>query len=205
MQVKLLRFLQDKIYERLGDVAPRAADVRLLAATHQDLLELVHRGEFRQDLYYRINVVNLQRPALRERRGDVPLLVERFLEAFSNRRGKQITGVSPRVLDVLQSLDYPGNVRELENIIEHAYVLCPGPTVELEHLPPRVLRAESSAESRPRDLHELEADYLREELARHGGNRKAAAAALGMHRTTLQRKIRALGLVLPGKDGRSRG
>ena len=204
MQVKLLRFLQEKTYERLGDVSPRKADVRLVVATHRDLADLVQRGEFRQDLYYRINVINLNIPALRERRGDIPLLVERFLETFSNRRGKQVTGVTQEVLQALHGLEYRGNVRELENIIEHAYVLCPGPTVELAHLPPRILGDSRRESPRPKNLHELEARFLREELARHGWDRTATATALGMHRTTLQRKIRDLKISLPSKDGRSR-
>ncbi|MEZ4387768.1 MAG: sigma 54-interacting transcriptional regulator [Candidatus Krumholzibacteriia bacterium] len=114
MQVKLLRFLQDRSYERLGDVTPHTANVRVVVATHRELAELVSRGEFRQDLYYRINVINLKLPALRKRPADIPLLVERFLEQFSNRRGKQVTGVTAEVLEALQDLEYRGNVRELE-------------------------------------------------------------------------------------------
>jgi len=204
MQVKLLRFLQDRSYERLGDVTQRQADVRLLVATHRDLGDLVQNGEFRQDLYYRINVINLDLPALRDRRGDIPLLVERFLETFSSRRGKQVTGVTPEVLAALESLEYRGNIRELENIIEHAYVLCSGPTIELVHLPPRIHGAGRRDSSRPRNLQELEARFLREELAMHRWDRTATAAALGMHRTTLQRKIRELKISLPETDGRHR-
>jgi PAS domain S-box-containing protein len=204
MQVKLLGFLQDHTYERLGDVTPRRADVRVLVATHRNLADLVARGAFRQDLYYRINVINLQLPALRDRPGDIPLLVERFLESFSNRRGKQITGVTAEVLETLVGLDYRGNIRELENIIEHAYVLCPGPTVEIGHLPPKIRDARARTSTRPRTLREAEAAFLAEELARHHGNRTETAAALGMHRTTLQRKIRELGLELPSQDGRHR-
>ncbi|MBD3222150.1 PAS domain-containing protein [bacterium] len=204
IQVKLLRFLQDRSYERLGDDTTRLADVRVLVATHRDLGAMVARGEFRQDLYYRINVINLKLPALRERPADIPLLVERFLESFSNRRGKQVTGVTAEVLDALQGLAYRGNVRELENIIEHAYVLCPGPTVELAHLPPRVRGPAAVASTRPANLRENEAAFLREELARHGWNRTETAAALGMHRTTLQRKIRDLRIDLPATDGRRR-
>jgi len=203
MQVKLLRFLQDKTYERLGDITPRQADIRVVVATHRDLSDLVDQGLFRQDLYYRINVINLKLPALRERRGDVPLLVERFLDTFSSRRGKQITGVSQEVMNALQALPYRGNVRELENIIEHAYVLCPGPVVELEHLPRRIREAAVDT-SRPRTLREAEAVFIREELERHQWNRTATAEALGLHRTTLQRKIRELKIVMPDRDGRSR-
>lgn len=204
MQVKLLRFLQDHTYERLGDVNPRTADVRVVVATHRDLADLVRRGVFRQDLYYRINVINLKMPGLRERPGDIPLLVERFLEQFSNRRGKQVTGVTEEVLEALQGLEYRGNVRELENIIEHAYVLCPGPTVELAHLPPRLRGKDAGITPRPRTLRDAEAAFLREELARHGWNRKATAEALGIHRTTLQRKLRELKVELPAVDGRRR-
>jgi len=108
------------------------------------------------------------------------------------------------VLDALQGLEYRGNVRELENIIEHAYVLCPGPTVELAHLPPRLRGKGGGIAPRPRTLRDAEAAFLREELARHGWNRKATAEALGIHRTTLQRKLRELDVALPGIDGRRR-
>jgi transcriptional regulator with PAS, ATPase and Fis domain len=203
-QVKLLRFLQDRIYERLGDDRPIAADVRVVTATNRDLQQLVADGLFRQDLYYRINVMSVELPALRERRGDIPLLVRRFLERFSLNRRKHVTGVSPEVLRILQGHDYPGNIRELENIIEHAFVLCPGPIIELAHLPLRLLgRLDGHVPGQAANLGELEAWFIRDALERNAWNRQATAEALGIHTTTLQRKIRRLGVELPRLDGRS--
>ena len=205
MQVKLLRFLQDKTYERLGDVKPQIADLRLVAATNQDLNQLVEQGRFRRDLYYRINVLNVHLPPLRERQGDIPLLVQRFLERFSTQRGKQVTSVTRPVLDLLKQFRYPGNIRELENIIEHAYVLCDGAVIGPEHVPRRLqttLRLEG--DTTPTSLAENEARFLADILERHQWNRQATADALGIHRTTLQRRIRQLDLKLPRRDGRSR-
>jgi transcriptional regulator with PAS, ATPase and Fis domain len=203
-QVKLLRFLQDRVYERLGDDKPIAADVRVITATHRDLQQLMEQGIFRRDLYYRINVLGVELPALRERRGDIPLLVRRFLEHFSLNRRKHVTGVSPAVLEVLQAHDYPGNIRELENIIEHAFVLCPGPIIELKHLPQDLLaRTGGRYPGLATNLAELEAVFIRDALERNGWNRQSTARSLGIHSTTLQRKIRRLGLELPNLDGRS--
>jgi PAS domain S-box-containing protein len=207
VQVKLLRVLQERVYERLGDVRPRTCDVRFIAATHRDLAAMVEQGTFRRDLFFRINVLNVAIPPLRERKGDIPLLVQRFLDRLALRRDKAVSGISSRVLEILTAHDYPGNIRELENIIEHAWVMCTGGVIEPRHLPrdlrPQAERAENAP--RPgRGLPRLEADYIRQVLRRHRGNRAAAARELGIHRTTLQRKIRRLGLQLPPEDGRSR-
>ncbi len=206
VQVKLLRVLQERAYERLGDVRPRACDVRFIAATHRDLDAMVECGEFRRDLYYRINVLNLTVPPLRHRKGDIPLLAQRFLDRLSQDRGKPVTGISSRVLEILTAHDYPGNIRELENIIEHAFVMCRGDVLEPAHLPREL--AGDAAPSAPRaaaaaGLPRLEAEYIRQVLVRHGGHREAAARELGIHRTTLQRKIRRLGVAVPEGDGRS--
>ncbi|MFO7654323.1 MAG: sigma 54-interacting transcriptional regulator [Candidatus Krumholzibacteriia bacterium] len=204
-QVKLLRVLQDRLYERSGDVQPVEADVRVMAASSADLARSVDEGRFRSDLYYRVNVLSVDLPPLRDRRTDVPLLVDRFLARLRARHGKQVGGVTAPVLDLLQGLDYPGNVRELENIVEHAYVLCNGPVVDLQHLPPRVHGSlRSGGERRRASLAEAEARFLRDELARHGWNRQATADALGIHRTTLLRRIQRLKLRLPARDGRAR-
>ena len=204
MQVKLLRFLQSKTYEPLGDVKPRLADVRILAATHQNLQELVDAKAFRQDLYFRINVVNLKLPSLRDRPRDVPLLAQRFLDILSSRRGKPIASLSRDALAALESYPFPGNIRELENVIEHAYVFCSGPTIELDHLPERIRDSRARRGGAAADLVDLERRFLHDVLERHGWNRAATAEALGIHRTTLQRRIRRLGLRLPAVDGRSR-
>jgi len=203
-QVKLLRFLQDRVYERLGDVKPITAKVRVVTATNRNLNQLVEDGTFRRDLYYRINVMSLELPPLRDRSGDIPPLVRRFLERLSLNRRKHVTGVSPEVMRVLQDHDYPGNIRELENIVEHAFVLCPGATIELEHLPDhlqagRVRRSPGQAAS----LKDLEAQFILDVLERNQWNRQETARELGIHKSTLLRKIRRLGIRLPKMDGRS--
>ena len=164
---------------------------------------LVEAGTFRRDLYYRINVVRLQLPPLRERTDDIPLLVDHFIQRFNRLRGKDITGLSPEAMAALMGHDYPGNVRELEHIIEHAFVLCPGGQIEVSHLP-EYLRPPVAAAPQVDSLEELEARFLLEALRRHDFNRQATAKALGIHKTTLWRKIRRLGLDLPPTDGRSR-
>lgn len=210
LQVKLLRVLEERTYEPLGATAPVKADVRIIAATHRDLDRLVQEGAFRQDLYYRLNVVRLQLPPLRERREDIPLLVEHFIRTLSLRTGKEITGVTPEVMEVLMRHDFPGNVRELENILEHAFVLCRGGLIGLEHLPAEVRSGggagpagvAASAEvpsaaggaSGSASLAELERRAIESALRKHGGNRAAAARELGIHRTTLWRKMRRYGL-----------
>ena len=138
LQVRLLRVLQDHVIEPLGAAAPVAVDVRVVAATNQDLAELVHAGTFRNDLYYRIRVVHLQLPALQQRREDIPLLVDHLVAKFNRLQGKDIAGVSVEAMARLMEHDFPGNVRELENIIEQAFVLCRGGLIELHHLPPEL-------------------------------------------------------------------
>ena len=138
MQVRLLRVLQERVIEPLGGVEPVKVDVRVVAATNKDLAELVRQGKFREDLFYRIRVIHLKLPALRERREDIPLLVDRMVAKFNRLQGKDIAGVSEEVMARLMEHDYPGNVRELENIIEQAFVLCRGGWIELHHLPPEL-------------------------------------------------------------------
>ena len=207
VQVKLLRVLQERIYEPLGDVRPVACDVRFITATHRDLPELVEQGTFRRDLFFRINVLKIELPPLRERKGDIPLLAQRFLNRLSQGRGKRVTGVSSRVLEILTHHDYPGNIRELENIIEHAWVMCPEDVVEVDHLPEDLRqRRWAFAAPRPADrrpLKRVQAEYIREALERNDGHRGRTAKELGMHRTTLIRKMRKLSLAPPEKDGRS--
>jgi PAS domain S-box-containing protein len=205
LQAKLLRVLQEKIYEPLGAVKEARADVRVIAATNKNLDRLVGEGLFRQDLYYRINVIRIAIPPLRERREDIPLLIEHFISRFNKLMGKNISQLSPEALHVLMSYDFPGNVRELENIIEHAFVLCSGDIVEPRHLPEK-LRPKSSfgtARKAARSLKALEANFILDALSRNKWNRKATARELGIHKTTLHRKIRLLRIPLPKKDGRS--
>ena len=206
MQSRLLRVLQERVFEPLGSVEPVQADVRIIAATNRNLARLVRKGTFREDLYYRINVVRLDLPALRDRREDIPLLVEHFVGKFNRLRNKDIVDVSENVMALLMEHEYPGNVRELENIVEHAFVLCSGGIIEAQHLPPS-LRADAAPKSQPGksglDLKSIEAIHIADAIRRHGGNRKAAARQLGIDPSTLFRKIKSLGIDLPAGDGRS--
>ena len=204
IQVKLLRLLQERTYEPLGEVTPRSAAGRIVTATNRNLATMVEEGTFRRDLYYRINVIRLEMPPLRERIDDVPPLAKAFLRRLSATRGKVVDGISRTAFRRLMSYDYPGNVRELENIVEHGYVLSSGGTIEESDLPAWLLERQGidTAPSRT-TLEKLEASYIRDVLARNGYNRTAAARELGVHKTTLHRKIRRLAIELPRGDGRS--
>jgi PAS domain S-box-containing protein len=205
LQVKLLRLLQERVYEPLGDMRSVTADVRILTATNRNLASLVAEGSFRGDLYYRVNVIRLVMPPLRERAGDVPLLVEAILRRLSMTRGKAVETVSREAMQRLLRYSYPGNVRELENILEHAHVLCESSRIEVEDLPDWFLaEVEPKGPAVPATLEEVEARFLYEVLARNSWSRTAAARELGIHPTTLHRKIRRLGIKLPAVDGRSR-
>ena len=203
LQAKLLRFLQEKTYEPLGGTKPLHADVRVVAATNRSLGELVEEQTFRLDLYYRINVMTISLPALRERRDDIPLLVEHFIAKFSHLRGKDIAAMSHQALSALMAHDFPGNVRELENIIEHAFVLCPSGEIEVEHLP-GYLREHAAPSAAASSLRDAEKQTILDALERNNWNRLATARSLGIHKSTLFRKIRAHGIELPTRDGRSK-
>jgi PAS domain S-box-containing protein len=206
MQVRLLRVLQERQVEPLGSVNPVPVDVRVIAATHRDLAELVHEGVFREDLFYRINVFRVDLPALRDRREDIPLLVGHFISRFNARQNKDVSGVSDEVMNVLMRCDFPGNARELENTIEHAFVLCRSGLIELRHLPQEIVESSglpTSGLHPGATLRSIEAMHIADALRRHGGNRTEAAAELGIHPTTLRRKIKALEIDLPDHDGRS--
>jgi transcriptional regulator with PAS, ATPase and Fis domain len=206
-QVKLLRVLEEQAFVPLGAVKKVHSDVRVIAATNKNLSDLVNRGKFRQDLFYRINVVRMPLPALRERKEDIPLLIEHFIEKMNMLRGKAISGVDTEALQILMCHDYPGNIRELENIIEHAFVLCNAGPIQARHLPggfaTQALQA-SGQDTLTHTLNSTESIAIINALKRNGYNRLAAARELGMHKSTLFRKIKRLGIVLPEKDGRSR-
>ncbi|HUS46725.1 MAG TPA: sigma 54-interacting transcriptional regulator [Phycisphaerae bacterium] len=206
MQVRLLRVLQERTFEPLGSVQPIKVNVRVLVATNKDLARLVRHGKFREDLYYRVNVIRMGLPALRDRREDVPLLVEHFVARHNALRGKDIAGCSDEVMAVLMNHDYPGNVRELENIIEHAFVLCRGGMIEVDHLPPDLRPASEPGAPRRtgRSIRDMERFLISDALRRHGGNRTAAAKELGVAPSTLFRKLRALDITPPEQDGRHR-
>lgn len=198
MQVKLLRVLQEKIYEPLGATRTCIADVRIIAATNKPLNEMVLSGEFREDLYYRINIVNIKLPPLSERRCDIPLLTEYFIQRFNDRYGKAITGIDQQAMEILLSYDFPGNIRELENIIERAFVFCKNSTITVQHLPDFLNVASSTndfkALSGIRSFAELERMYLKTILEDSNGCKIKAAEKLGIHKTTLFRKLKQLGI-----------
>jgi PAS domain S-box-containing protein len=212
LQVRLLRVLQERCYEPLGATRTEQANVRVVAATNRNLAAQVQAGAFRQDLYYRIKVMKVELPPLRKRREDVPLLVDQFIGAFNAVQNKRVTGVSRDAMALLAAHDYPGNVRELQNIIEHAFVLCHEGAIDLVHLPAEIvpvsLRPSGHTRSRTRmddAVKVLEAQTIRDALARHGQSRQAAAQELGVHKSTLFRKVKLLGIELPQEDGRTRG
>jgi PAS domain S-box-containing protein len=197
LQVRLLRVLQERVYEPLGGVQPVTADVRIIAATNKNLLELVRKGLFREDLYYRINVLKLEVPPLRDRLEDIPLLVEHFIDRLSSLQGKEVTGVADDALACLMAYNYPGNVRELENIIERAFVLCHSGSIERKHLPANFCSMpclDCPEATRLNSWGQVEAAFLMNALRRNNWNRLETARLLGIHKTTLFRKIKSLGL-----------
>jgi transcriptional regulator with PAS, ATPase and Fis domain len=195
LQVKLLRVLNNGEYQPLGSTRTLHTDARIITSSNRDVEGMIRDGTFREDLYYRINVVSLEVPPLRERLEDLLRLVNHFLERYRHRRGKPISGISDEAVAVLRHYDWPGNIRELENAIEHAFVLCPGEVIQVEHLPERVVNG-AGQQSKPSTQFgdsSLEA-VIRESLTRNHGDRTKTARELGMHRTTLWRKIRQYGI-----------
>lgn len=205
LQVKLLRVLQEKEYEPLGATESVKTNVRIIAASNKNLAELVRDGQFRRDLYYRINVIKILIPPLRARKEDIPLLVKHFISKYNHFQNKNIADVSPHVLRLLMQHDFPGNIRELENIIEHAFVLCRENIIQVDHLPaelqPQGLPLPNASPNS--DLQTLEAQYLLNLLEKNNWSRTKTAKELGIHKTTLFRKIKKLGIELPKVDGRS--
>lgn len=194
LQVRLLRVLQDKSFELLGGTQTVRTDVRVLAATNKDLKALVEAGLFREDLYYRIRVFKLSLPPLRERMEDVPLLAQHFIDRLSRIKGKDITGLSSDALSAFMRHDWPGNIRELENSIEHAFILCRGGLIEARHLPEPLRSNAGSPDILPGGgtLAGMEARVIKEALARNQGRRLATARELGINKTTLWRKLKRL-------------
>jgi two-component system NtrC family response regulator len=201
LQVKLLRVLQEREFERVGSSRPLRVDVRVLAATHRDLEALLRAGRFREDLYYRINVVTIALPPLRERREDLPLLIDHFLAKFAARNGKVIRGLTREAREALLRYDYPGNVRELENLIERAVVLSRDEVIGLRDLP-LTLHEPAPEPPAPRGLvaavEALERRMIREALDRAGGVQTRAAELLGISERALRYKLRKYGLAGAG-------
>ncbi|MBN2645762.1 MAG: sigma 54-interacting transcriptional regulator [Desulfuromonadaceae bacterium] len=210
LQVRLLRVLQEHQFEPLGATRAEPLQTRIIAATHRDLTRLIQEGTFRQDLFYRIHVVSLKLPPLRERKEDIPLLAEHFISRFNRLQNRQIRGCRPQTLDLLMAHDWPGNVRELENVIERAFILCRGDWIDPGHLPPALVgsgAAPAAVDIAQRPIRnarqQSERQIILTALQQHRFNRQATARALGIHKTTLYRKMHALGLELPQQDGRS--
>ena len=212
LQMRLLRVLQEKVYEPLGSTKSEKADVRIVAATNKNLEEMVQQGLFREDLYYRINIVTLFLPPLRERKEDIPLLVEHFLRRFNSLRGKEIKGLSAKAMNILMSYDFPGNIRELENIVEYTTVVCKNHFVRKEHLPEtlhqkidlRKIPASEKFTEREPSLEAVEKDIIYKTLKKNNWSRKLTASQMGIHPTTLWRKMKRLNLEVSNQDGRTK-
>ena len=197
LQVRLLRFLQERTFEPLGATRTESADVRIIAATNQDLAEKVKKGSFRDDLYYRVHVVRIELPPLRRRKEDIPLLAEHFIDRFNRIQHKSVQGITTEALSLLLAHDWPGNIRELENMIERAFILCDKGLIGVSHLPEDLTLRHAALKRQPgiksaRELMETQA--IRKALERNDGNRLAAARELGIHKSTLFRKMKKLGI-----------
>ena len=203
-QTKLLRVIQEREFRRVGGVEPITVDVRLVAATNANLWELVNAGRFREDLYYRLNVISIELPRLTERKEDVPLLAAHFLRVYAAENDRQVSGFSPRAMDLLTDYSWPGNVRELQNAVERAVVLCRGSVIEAEELPPSVrgsqLAPRAAAELPPEGLDfrravaEFQMELIRAALQKSGGVQRKAARLLGLSPTTFNEMVHRLGL-----------
>jgi DNA-binding NtrC family response regulator len=198
VQVKLLRVLQDGTFERLGGTRTQQVDVRVVAASNKDLTQEVETQRFRLDLYYRLNVITLHLPPLRERREDIPLLVSHFLRKYAVQNHKEVTAIQQQALQRLEAYDWPGNVRELENVIERAVVLGQGATIGVAELPDHLQEKEPVLPTNDHfslpvntTLAEIERAAIVQALQQSGGNRQAAARTLDIGVATLYRKLKA--------------
>jgi transcriptional regulator with PAS, ATPase and Fis domain len=196
LQAKLLRALEEGAVRRLGGREPIPFNVRFMASTNRDLHEEVRKKRFRHDLFFRLKVIEIQVPPLRERREDIPLLATHFLERYGARYGRQIDGMTPEVVELLSGYDWPGNVRELKNVVERAVAYARGPFITLDELPEVVVRGAQRLAAptfhawKHMILERLEREFLQKALAEHGGNVTQTAQALRIHRSTLQRLMR---------------
>lgn len=199
LQVKLLRVLQEKEYEPLGATVTAKTNARIIAATNKALFQQVSRGSFREDLYYRLNIVKIELPPLSRRREDIPLLIKGFIQKFNALKGKEITAISENALNILMQYGFPGNIRELENIIEFAFVMCRGDMIKTKHLSREI--QDSALMNHARETHsnlsnlaQAERNTIIEALARHNANRSRTAAFLDIDKSTLWRKIKKYGI-----------
>ncbi len=195
VQVKLLRVLQEREIERVGSSETIKVDVRVIAATHQDLQQAIEDGQFREDLYYRLNVMPLELPALRQRKEDIPLLVNHFIDKYNTRTRRNIQGIGHEGLELLMDYHWPGNVRELENAIEHAFIKCRGGTLLPSCLPTHLRSDDGTPNGQASMRPSSDKEYVQQVLEECQWNRSDAAERLGMHRSTLWRKMKEWGLI----------
>jgi len=198
VQVRLLRVLEEKVYEPLGSTKGIKTNARVIAATHRNMEKLVQEGKFREDLYFRIDVIKLSLPPLSERKEDIPLLVDHFIEHFNHLTGRKIVGITQEAMAALMLYDWPGNVRELENAIEHGFVLCQGELIRLQHLPERLV-PKNGAMLVPTGLtlKEIEKRAIQQSLEKNQWKKMATARELGIDKNTLRRKINRFNIVKP--------
>ncbi len=198
LQVRLLRVLQEHTFEPLGSVKSETTNARVIAATNRNLSELVKEGKFREDLFYRINIIRIELPPLCLRKEDIPVFTEKFINKYNSIQGKSVEGAAPEVYSAFMAYDWPGNVRELENIIERAFVMCPGGTIELKHIPDEIIGSVKMRNGTSTSISVIknaaEKEIIEEVLSRHKGNYAAAASELKIHRATLYRKIKKLNI-----------
>ncbi|MFP4087133.1 MAG: sigma-54 interaction domain-containing protein [Desulfobacteraceae bacterium] len=198
VQIRLLRVLEEKVYEPLGSTKQIKTNARVIAATHRDMEKLVQEGRFREDLYFRINVIKMVLPPLCERREDIPLLVDHFIQHFNDMTGRKIVGMTQEAMAALMLYDWPGNVRELENAVEHAFVLCKGELIRLECLPEQLIPKNGSMlVPTGLTLKEIEKRAVQQALERNRWKKVATARELGIDKNTLRRKLHRLGIVEP--------
>jgi len=202
VQVGLLRVIQQHVYEPLGTNQSVSTNARIIAATNRNLEQLVHEEKFRDDLYYRINVFKIELPPLAERREDIPLLVEFFIERFNHRKGRSVVGFSRKAMSALMMHDWPGNVRELENAVEHAFVLCREDIIRLEDLPEHLVPVRESSIMLEGTLKDIERRAILQTLQRNRWKKMAAARELGIDKNTLRRKM--IRLCIGEEDGERR-
>jgi transcriptional regulator with PAS, ATPase and Fis domain len=189
IQLKLLRVIQEKEFERVGESKPTKIDIRIITTTNRNLKERVRQNHFREDLYYRLKVVEIPLPPLRERIGDIPMLVDHFCKLFNRRFNKTIEGVSDYVLRILSDYTWPGNIRELEHAIEHAFVLCHSRFIAVDHLPPEIRESQGDQKATAQKEPSLNLQTILEALEKTGGNKSRAARMLGINRRTIYRKL----------------
>jgi len=197
VQAKLLRVLEEKVYVPLGGIDSIPADVRIIAATNKNLFQMVQQGLFREDLYYRLAVVKIELPPLKERKEDIPILIDHFIQKLNVLRGKDISGISEDALSLLMQYNFPGNIRELENILEYAFILCKENVIGIEHLPEEVVAEMVKNKTKKEELSDFDKQYAEniiEVLKKYNGNKMLTAKELKISRTTLWRKLKKYGI-----------